>query len=394
MAFDRQGKLPLRVGELCAGYGGLSLAVEYAIGAETAWLAEIDPAARRVLATHWPDVPLYGDITTIDWTTMPRVDVLAGGTPCQDLSQAGRRAGMAEGTRSGLWTAMRTAIAALQPTYVVWENVNGCRSASAVSALESRPGCVGAGDLAGQPALRALGRVLGDLAALGFDAEWRSVRASDVGCCHRRDRVFVLAWRASAVADAVGVSGDLRRRPATGAETSRGASGAAARRDRASAADAHRTRLAGRRGTTLSSRTDQLAPWQDDLAPAGGIRPASWSCSACGGLDPDCATCWLDLTVDHGWGDYEAAIRTHEQLLGRTAPPATEPGRRGTPRLNVRFVEWMMCLPDGWVIDIPGISRRQQLTLLGNGVVPPQAAAALEDMLTCAPREEGELHSR
>ena len=148
MAFDRQGKLPLRVGELCAGYGGLSLAVEYAIGAETAWLAEIDPAARRVLATHWPDVPLYGDITTIDWTTMPRVDVLAGGTPCQDLSQAGRRAGMAEGTRSGLWTAMRTAIAALQPTYVVWENVNGCRSASAVSALESRPGCVGAGDLA------------------------------------------------------------------------------------------------------------------------------------------------------------------------------------------------------------------------------------------------------
>ena len=57
----------LRVGELCAGYGGLSLAVEYVMGAETAWLAEIDPAARRVLAAHWPDVPLYGDITAIDW---------------------------------------------------------------------------------------------------------------------------------------------------------------------------------------------------------------------------------------------------------------------------------------------------------------------------------------
>ena len=70
----------LRVGELCAGYGGLGLAVEWVMGAETAWLAEIDPAARRVLAAHWPDVPLYGDITAIDWTTVPRVDVLAGGT--------------------------------------------------------------------------------------------------------------------------------------------------------------------------------------------------------------------------------------------------------------------------------------------------------------------------
>lgn len=376
----------LRVGELCAGYGGLGLAVEWVMGAGTAWLAEIDPAARRVLATHWPDVPLYGDITAIDWTTVPRVDVLAGGTPCQDLSIAGRRAGMAEGTRSGLWAAMRTAIAALAPSFVIWENVSGARSAPAVSALESDPGRVGAGDLAGQPALRALGRVLGDLAALGYDSEWRSVRASDIGACHRRERVFVLAWHAAPVADTVGVSGKLRRSPVAG-ETARGwASGAPARRDRASAADAHRTRLAGRRGTTLSSCADQLAPWQDDLAPTGGIRPASWSCSACGGLDPDCATCWLDLTVDHGWGDFEDAIRSHERLLGRTAPPATEPGpKRATPRLSVRFVEWVMCLPDGWVVDVPGISRRQQLTMLGNGVVPPQAAYALGDMLACVP---------
>ena len=393
MAFDRQGNLPLRVGELCAGYGGLGLAVEWVMGAETAWLAEIDPAARRVLATHWPDVPLYGDITAIDWTTVPRVDVLAGGTPCLDLSSAGRRAGRAAGTRSGPWAAMRTAIAALQPTYVVWENVNGCRSATATSALESEPRHLGAGDLAGQPVLRALGRVLGDLAALGFDAEWRSVRAADVGCCHRRDRVFVLAWQGAA-ADADGVPGELRRCPAAGETTGGRASSAPARRAPAFVSDTDRPGLAGRRGTPHRGGADQLAPWQDDLAPAGGIRPASWSCGACGGLDPDCATCWLELTVDHGWGDFEDAIRSHEQLLGRTAPPATEPGRRGTPRLNVRFVEWMMCLPDGWVIDIPGISRRQQLTLLGNGVVPPQAAAALEDMLTCVPEEEGELHSR
>ena len=373
----------LRVGELCAGYGGLSLAVEYVMGAETAWLAEVDPAARRVLATHWPDVPLYGDITAIDWSAVPPVDILAGGTPCQDLSVAGRRAGMARGTRSGLWAAMRHAIEALRPTYVIWENVSGARSATAASALESGPGHLGAGVLAGQPALRALGRVLGDLASLGYDSEWRSVRASDVGVCHRRERVFVLAWPA---ADADGVSGELWRAPAAG-ETARGwASGAPARRDPAFVSNADRQGLAGRRGAPLGRGADELAPWQDDLAPAGGIRPASWSCGACGGLDPDCATCWLDLTVDHGWGDFEDAIRSHEQLLGRTAPPAMEPGPlRGTPRLNVRFVEWLMALPDGWVVNVPGLTRTQQLTMLGNGVVPPQAAYALDDMLACVP---------
>lgn len=375
----------LRVGEMCAGYGGLSLAVEYVMGAETAWLAEIDPAARRVLAAHWPDVPLYGDVTAIDWSAVPPVDILAGGAPCQDLSIAGRRAGMAEGTRSGLWVAMRTAIATLKPAYVIWENVSGARSATAASALEPDPGCVGAGDLAGQPVLRALGRVLGDLASLGYDSEWRSVRAADVGACHRRERVFVLAWQRVA-ADADGAPRDLRRAPAAGEAPRRRASGAPARRDHTAVSDTDRQGLAGRRGASLGRGAGECAPWQDDLAPAGGVRPASWSCGACGGLDPDCATCWLELTVDHGWGGYEAAIRSHEQLLGRTAPPATEPGPlRGAPRLSVRFAEWMMCLPDGWVVDVPGISRRQQLTALGNGVVPPQAAYALDDMLACVP---------
>lgn len=348
----------LRVGELCAGYGGLTSAIEWVMGAETAWLAEIDPAARRVLAAHWPVTPLYGDITAVDWSAAPRVDVLAGGTPCQDLSQAGRRAGMAEGTRSGLWAAMRHAIATLKPSYVIWENVNGARSATAASALESDPGHLGAGVLAGQPALRALGRVLGDLAALGYDSEWRSVRASDAGACHQRERVFVLAWPA---ADADGVPRDLRRAPVAG-EAARGwASGAPARRDHTAVPDPDRQGLAGWRGATLGRSAGECAPWQGDLAPAG-------------------------LTADHDWGGYEAAIRSHEQLLGRIAPPATEPGpKRGTPRLSARFVEWMMCLPGGWVTDVPGLTRRQQLTMLGNGVVPPQAAYALGDMLVCVP---------
>lgn len=118
---------------------------------------------------------------------------------CQDVSLAGRRAGMTEGTRSNLWGAMREGIAQLKPAFVAWENVRGVTSATAVSEMESEPGCVGGGDAG--PVLRALGRVLGDLADLGFDAEWRGVQASDVGAPHRRLRIFVLAWHRVRVLD-------------------------------------------------------------------------------------------------------------------------------------------------------------------------------------------------
>ena len=81
------------------------------------------------------------------------------------------------------------------------------------------------------------------------------------------------------------------------------------------------------------------------------------------------------------WGDYAAAIASHERLTGRPAPDPTEPRARGNPRLSARFVEWMMCLPDGWVTDVPGITRNEALKALGNGVVPIQAAHALRLML-------------
>lgn len=106
---------------------------------------------------------------------------------CQDLSAAGKRAGMTEGTRSNLWVAMREAIETIKPQYVVWENVRGALSAKAASEsdLEQADGQVGN--------LKALGRVLGDLSEIGYDAEWQIVRASDVGAPHRRERVFVVA---------------------------------------------------------------------------------------------------------------------------------------------------------------------------------------------------------
>lgn len=81
------------------------------------------------------------------------------------------------------------------------------------------------------------------------------------------------------------------------------------------------------------------------------------------------------------FGRYAQAIASHERLAGRPAPSPTELGAKGKLRLSARFVEWMMCLPDGWVTDVPGLSRSEQLALLGNGVVPPQAAAALRHLL-------------
>ena len=92
--------------------------------AETAWFAEYEDAPSRVLAHHWPAVPNYGDMTAVDWATVPKVEIITGGTPCQDLSHAGRRRGMTEGTRSKLWVQMRECIAAVRPSVVIWENVN------------------------------------------------------------------------------------------------------------------------------------------------------------------------------------------------------------------------------------------------------------------------------
>ena len=185
----------MRIGSLFTGYGGLDHAAEAAFGATTAWVSDIDKGACKLLAHRYPDVPNIGDITAADWAAVEPVDIITGGSPCQDLSHAGRRAGMTEGTRSNLWVAMREAIAQIRPEYVVWENVRGAYSAGATSELEPCAGCVGDGSATH---LRALGRVLGDLSDLGYDAQWRGLRAADVGAPHGRFRVFVVARLADA----------------------------------------------------------------------------------------------------------------------------------------------------------------------------------------------------
>ncbi|QHB38104.1 DNA methyltransferase [Mycobacterium phage Noelle] len=167
-----------KIGSLFSGAGGLDLAVEEVFDAETIWQVELEKAPATVLAKRF-GVPNYGDITKVDFRTVPAVDILCGGFPCQDVSAAGRKAGIADGTRSGLWSYFAEAIDILRPQVVIIENVRGLLSAKATG-----PEGV---------SMRAMGRVLGDLADLGYDAKWKTVAAGAVGAPHKRERVFIVA---------------------------------------------------------------------------------------------------------------------------------------------------------------------------------------------------------
>jgi len=160
--------MTLTFGSLFAGAGGFDLGFERA-GMECKWQVEIDDYANRVLAKHWPDVPRWKDINTFpprcrDWS----VDVICGGFPCQDISYAGKGAGLS-GERSGLFYELIRVVREVGPRIVVLENV---------AALLTR----------------GLADVLGTLAAIGFDAQWHCIPASAVGAPHVRDRVFILAY--------------------------------------------------------------------------------------------------------------------------------------------------------------------------------------------------------
>ena len=162
----------MNVLDLFSGIGGFSLGLERA-GMRTVAFCEIKPFCRSILRGHWPRIPCYEDIRTFaeDYSADSEcgVDVICGGFPCQDISRAGKRAGIA-GPRSGLWRAMVRAIRLVRPRFAIVENV---------AAL--------LGD--------GMGRVLGDLAENGFDAEWDCIQARQVGLPHARERVWIVAHR-------------------------------------------------------------------------------------------------------------------------------------------------------------------------------------------------------
>ncbi len=170
----------LRVLDLFSGIGGFSLGLERTGGFETVAFCEIDPFCQRVLAKHWPEVPCYDDVRTLGAETLRAdgisVDVICGGFPCQDISIAGRKAGIENGSRSGLWSEVARLAGELRPAYLIVENVPNL-----LSGPEEQPGAW-------------FGRVLGDVAEIGYDAEWECVPASALGAPHPRERVWVVAY--------------------------------------------------------------------------------------------------------------------------------------------------------------------------------------------------------
>ena len=158
--------MTLTVGSLFSGIGGLDLGLERA-GMNVIWQSEIDPYACRVLSKHWPEVVNHGDIKAINWGNVVRPDVICGGYPCQPFSTAGKREGQQDPRH--LWPWVREAISELRPRYAILENVRGHLSLGGLS-------------------------VIGDLARIGYDAEWRIVSAASVGAPHRRDRIIIVAY--------------------------------------------------------------------------------------------------------------------------------------------------------------------------------------------------------
>jgi DNA (cytosine-5)-methyltransferase 1 len=258
-------------GSLFAGIGGIDLGLERA-GWECRWQVEWDEFCQHVLAHHWPDVPRYGDISAVDWAGVEPVDLIAGGFPCQPFSLAGQRRGKDD--VRWLWPEFATAVRLLRPRHVLVENVPGL--------------------LAGHG---GMGDVLGDLARLGYDAEWDSVPAAAVGAPHLRYRVWIVAHAHDV--GGLGLGGLFDRfRPALGHDPD-GRGGAAA------LADADRTGLEGR----------PLQPERAHQRPVGS-----------GGVeDADSGT------VESWWRGREL----QKQVAGGGA-------------LNPTWVEWLMGFPLGW----------------------------------------------
>lgn len=166
----------LKVLDLFSGIGGFSLGLERTGGFETVAFCEIDPFCQKVLKKHWPDTPIYEDVRNLEHDGS--IDVITGGFPCQDISTAGKLAGLKEGTRSGLWSEIARLTSKLRPSYVIVENVSNLL----IGPAEQRGGW--------------FSRILGDLASIGYDAEWDCIQPGHIGIPSIRDRVWLCAYPA------------------------------------------------------------------------------------------------------------------------------------------------------------------------------------------------------
>jgi len=335
----------MRLGSFCTGYGGLDMAVEAHYGAHLAWCSEVDKDCNQLLAHHWPGVPNLGDLTKVDWDQVEPVDIMCAGFPCQPFSHAGKRLGGDD--ERAIFAYIADAVGVLRPGIVVLENVAGLLTLGG-------PG------------------VVGTLAGLGYDLRWGVVRASDAGAPHRRARWFCIARNT-----------DQGQRCQVGTvqtqEPEHGGTGGAATDP---SSERHGERQDGRGVGRLDRRDESQARQRQRPRPEpvdrGSEAPTDPEGAERRTAEHETVDATTRRTAEPGertsatsWGHFGAAVTRWERVLGRRAPDPTDV--RG---LRPGFVEWMMGLPEGHVCDL-GMSRTAELKMLGNGVVPAQAALAL-----------------
>ena len=316
----------VKLGSLFSGIGLLDLGLEN-VGFETVFQVEWNKHATALLETRWPTIPHYADITQVDWSTVPSVDALAGGFPCQPFSSAGLRKGASD--ERWMWPEYLRAICGLRPRMVIVENVAA---------------------LLGSP---EWGTILGDLAEAGYDAKWRVLRASDVGAPHRRERIFLVAY----------VDRERRQRWDEKTGNLDGHMG--------TCAYAERTRLQRQSESSVERPSKPAEVDWEAIAHSGST--GSWGEKYQRGQPGGSY-----------WGSYEPAVRRWERVTRPVPNPTDERGR-----LSVGFVEWMMGAPADWIgyrpcgnhqnrpkpgcptcrMERQGTSRTQALKGLGNGVV-------------------------
>jgi DNA (cytosine-5)-methyltransferase 1 len=294
------------------------MATEAYFNAETVWVSEIDKYASQVIEQRF-GVVNHGDLKTINWAEVEPIDILTAGYPCQPFSHAGERKGLQD--ERHIWPYIKEAISYLRPRIVVLENVRGHLSLG-------------------------FDIVLKDLAEIGYDARWEVIRASDVGAPHQRARLFVIAYPKG---------GWTRFQPIGNKPQKsefRNNDEITAHPNSCSCEESRR----GIRGIREKTTEIIYGSDRDEFGSKGAT------------------TSNADNTGRIGYmSGLSKRFNTPNEMRLQTIPPTLD----SVERLNPVFVEYMMGLPVGWVTDT-GLSRTQQLKMLGNGVVPQQAYYALK----------------
>lgn len=344
----------LKIGSLCSGYGGLDMAVEAYFNAETVWMCDNDKYASVVIKERW-NLPNLGDLKAVDWSTVEPIDILTAGYPCQPFSTAGQRKG--EKDERHIWPEIKTIISNLQPKFAILENVRGHLTLG-------------------------FKEVLQDLTEIGYDARWAIVRASDVGAPHQRARLFIVAYpNSKGFQGAWNKTIDITN--GIVANSNSDAHQESRRTDRKIHAEGSGLQGWENQGETWCEcgrgcKALQCANTDSERFPLGSDRCTTGRNQGQSQSEPaKLGEVDSNANIEHLSSDRQMS------QLGWRFDSRLDMSMRAVPnplvnaKLNTKFVEYMMGLPEGWVTDLD-ISRSQQFKILGNGVVPQQAYYALQ----------------